>query len=48
MKHIPHFPIPILIHNGDLIIAAAGNHPQIATRLTDGYLATATNLLSHP
>jgi hypothetical protein len=45
MNHIPHFPLPILTHNGDLIIAAAGNHPEIASRLTGGYMATATALL---
>ena len=29
----PHIPVPIITHNGGLIIAAAKTHPEIATRL---------------
>jgi len=37
-------PVPVLTHNGGLIIAAAKNHPEIATRLTAGYVAAADTL----
>jgi hypothetical protein len=29
----PHIPVPLITHNGSLIIAAAKAHPEIATRL---------------
>ena len=31
-NHRPHFPVAILTHQGELIIAAAKNHSEIATR----------------
>jgi hypothetical protein len=40
----PHIPIPIITHNGGLIIAAAKAHPEITTRLTAPYLAAADTL----
>jgi hypothetical protein len=45
-NHIPHFPISILTHNGQLIIAAAGANAAVATRLPAGYTATATASLA--
>ena len=39
-----HIPVPIITHNGGLIIAAAKAHPAIATRLTAGYIAAADTL----
>jgi hypothetical protein len=45
-KHTPHFPVPILTHNGDLILAAAKAHPEIGPRLPDGYIAGANTLLT--
>jgi hypothetical protein len=43
MKHL-HFPVPILTHNGGLIIAAAQAHPEIAKRLTAATIAAADAL----
>jgi hypothetical protein len=40
----PHIPVPIITHNGSLIIAAAKAHPEIATRLTGPYIAAADTL----
>jgi hypothetical protein len=40
----PHIPVPIITHNGSLIIAAAKAHPEIATRLTAAYIAAADTL----
>jgi len=37
----PHIPIPILTHDGSLIIVSAGNHKAVAARLPDGYIADA-------
>jgi hypothetical protein len=45
-NHIPHFPIAILTHNGQLIIAAALANPAVAARLPAGYTATATASLA--
>jgi hypothetical protein len=44
MNHRPHIPVPIITHNGSLIIAAAKNHAEIATRLTAPYIAAADTL----
>ena len=35
-NHIPHFPIGILTHNGQLITAAAVANPAIDARLPAG------------
>ena len=43
-NHRPHFPVSILTHDGALIIAAAQNHAEIATRLTAAYLTAAAEL----
>lgn len=43
-NHRPHFPIAVLIHNSDLIIAAAKNHAEIAARLPAGYIADTDTL----
>jgi hypothetical protein len=40
----PHIPVPIITHNGGLIIAAAKAHPEITTRLTDAYITAADTL----
>jgi hypothetical protein len=45
MKHIPHFPIATLTYNGNLILAAAQAHPEIAARLPAGYISGASTLL---
>src|SRR5437868_3290844 len=38
MSHHFHFPVAILIHNGELITAAAQRHPEVTKRLADNYL----------
>jgi hypothetical protein len=43
-NHRPHMPTAILTHNGGLIIAAAQNHAEIATRLTAPRIAAADTL----
>jgi hypothetical protein len=40
----PHIPVPIITHNGSLVIAAAKAHPEIATRLTAAAIAAADML----
>jgi hypothetical protein len=40
----PHIPVPIITHNGGLIIAAAKNHAEIATRLTAAAITAADTL----
>jgi len=40
----PHIPVPIITHNGTLIIAAGNAHPEVAARLPSGYLAAADTL----
>jgi len=40
----PHIPVPIITHNGSLIIAAAKAHPEIATRLTPAFITAADTL----
>ncbi len=40
----PHIPVPIITHNGGLIIAAGKAHPEIALRLGDPYLVAADTL----
>ncbi len=40
----PHIPVPIITHNGGLIIAAGKAHPEIALRLGDPYLTAADTL----
>ena len=40
----PHIPVPIITHNGGLIIAAAKAHPEIATRLTAAAITAADTL----
>ena len=44
-KSTPHFPVSILIHNGDLITAAAGANPPIASRLPANYIADSSTAL---
>lgn len=49
MNHKPHFPIPVLTHNGNLILAAAQKYPAVAARLPAHYLTeTATALAKVP
>lgn len=45
-NHIPHFPIGILTHNGQLITAAAVANPAIAARLPVNYTADAIAALA--
>jgi len=40
----PHIPVPIITHNGGLVIAAAQAHPEIATRLTAAAITAADTL----
>jgi hypothetical protein len=40
----PHIPVPIITHNGSLIIAAAQDHAEIATRLTAAAITAADTL----
>jgi hypothetical protein len=44
MSKRPHIPVSIITHNGGLVIAAAGNHAEIAARLPAGYVAAADAL----
>ena len=44
-KSTPHFPVSILIHNGDLITAAAGANPPVASRLPANYIAATSTAL---
>jgi hypothetical protein len=44
-SHRPHFPIATLTYNGNLIITAAQNHPEIAPRLPANYVSAAGTLL---
>jgi hypothetical protein len=40
----PHIPVPIITHNGALIIAAGNAHPEVAARLPSDYFAAADTL----
>ena len=40
----PHIPVPIITHNGSLIIATAKTHPEIAKRLGAPYITAADAL----
>ena len=43
--HTPHCPVPVIVYNGNLIVAAAQKYPAAAARLPAGYLTeTATAL----
>jgi hypothetical protein len=44
MSKRPHIPVPIITHNGGLIIAAAKNNPEIGARLTAAYITAADTL----
>ena len=41
-----HFPLPILIGEGKLILDAATAHPEVSTRLDDNYLADTAAVLA--
>ena len=41
-----HFPVAILIHNGELILGAAAKYTEINTRLPEDYVTTAATLLT--
>jgi hypothetical protein len=45
MPHSTHCPVPIIAHNGNLIVAAALKYPKVAARLPDGYLTETTTIL---
>jgi hypothetical protein len=45
-NHRPHFPIPTLAYNGNLIVAAGQKYPAVAARLPASYLADAAALLA--
>jgi hypothetical protein len=44
-NHHLHFPVGTLTYNGNLILTAAGAHPEIAPRLPDKYLGATGTLL---
>ena len=44
----PHIPVPIITHNGGLIIPAAQAHPEIGKRLGDPFIAAADALCRNP
>jgi len=41
----PHCPVPVIIHNGNLIVAAANKYPKVAARMPANYLAETTTAL---
>ncbi len=45
-NHHFHFPVAILVHNGELITAATTTNPQVVTRLPVGYVADTTVILT--
>ena len=45
MNHKPHCPVPVIIYNGNLIVAAAQKYPKVAARLPDDYLTETTTAL---
>ncbi len=45
-NHHFHFPVAILVHNGQLITAAATSNPPVAARLPVGYLPATTAILT--
>jgi hypothetical protein len=45
MNHKPHCPVPVIIFNGNLIVAAAQKYPKVAARLPAGYLTETTTAL---
>jgi hypothetical protein len=46
MNRRPHFPIPTLAYNGNLIVAAAQKYPAVAARLPANYLTDTAALLA--
>jgi len=45
MIHKPHCPVPVIIYNGNLIVAAAQKYPNVAARLPANYLTETTTAL---
>jgi hypothetical protein len=45
MNHKPHCPVPIIILNGNLIVAAGLKYPKVAARLPANYLTETTTTL---
>ncbi len=43
--HTPNCPVPVIVYNGNLIMAAAQKYPKVIARLPDDYMTeTATSL----
>src|ERR1035437_2844413 len=45
MNHKPHYPVPVITYNGNLILAAAQKYPKVAARLPASYLTETTTAL---
>jgi hypothetical protein len=43
--HTPHCPIPVIVYNGNLVVAAAQKYPKVITRLPADYLTETTTSL---
>jgi len=41
----PHCPVPVVIYNGNLIVAAAQKYPKVSARLAANYLTETTTAL---
>jgi len=45
MNHKPNCPVPVIVYNGNLIVAAAQKYPKVAARLPATYLTETTTSL---
>lgn len=45
MNHKPNCPVPLIVHNGTLIVADAQKYPKVITRVTPNYLTETTTAL---
>lgn len=43
--HTPHCPVPVIVYNGNLIVATAQKYPKAAARLPASYLTETTTAL---
>jgi hypothetical protein len=43
--HTPHCPVPVIVYNGNLIVAAAQKYPTVIARLSTDYLTETTTAL---
>ena len=45
MNHKPHCPVPVIVYNGNLIVATAQKYPTVIARLPANYLTETTTSL---